>query len=234
MLKLLQADMLKVKRKWLWFLVFLGPFGVIALQIVNYRVRYDYLIQQQPDVWKGLMENVNMFVAPAMLLGMTIIASQLANIEHQQSSWKHLLSLPIRRRDVFSSKFMIAVMMLIVSCLLLFIGTILLGVALKFGWDFPFQSLLGNSFYPLLAGLPVLALQIWLSITFQNQAYPLTLGISGAVFCMLSYKAPVWFIWKWPLILGDQDPNRFVLAGILVGFIFFLIGMVDFQRRDVK
>jgi lantibiotic transport system permease protein len=236
MLNLLKADLLKLKRKWLWFLVFLGPFGVISLQIVNYKVpgRYDYLVQQVPDVWIGLLGNVNMFVAPALMLGMTILASQIANVEHQQSSWKQLLSLPIRRRDVFSAKFLIVLMMMLVSCLLLFIGTILLGVGLKFGWDFPLQSILTNSFFPLFAGLPVLALQVWLSITVPNQAYPLSLGIMGAVLSTFIHNAPDWVIWKWPLLHGNQEPIWFVYAGIILGIAIFLIGAIDFQRRDVK
>lgn len=35
-IKLLSADFLKIRRKGLWFLTFLGPFGVVALQMVNY------------------------------------------------------------------------------------------------------------------------------------------------------------------------------------------------------
>src|SRR3954451_25361178 len=98
MLAVLQADLLKIKRKWFWFLVFLGPFGVIALQMVNYGVRYDYLVNGSEDVWKDLIQNVNMFVTPSLLLGMTILTSELATIEHQQSSLKQLLSLPVKRR----------------------------------------------------------------------------------------------------------------------------------------
>lgn len=234
MLDILQADLLKLKRKWFWLLVFLGPFGVISLQMVNYGVRYDWLIQQQPDVWMGLIQNINMFVAPALLLGMTILASQIANIEHQKGSWKQLLSLPIRRRDVFSSKFIIVCFLLLLSCILLFIGTILLGICLGFGYSFPLSLIVKNSFYPLLAGMPILALQVWLSITIQNQAYPLSLGILGSVCSMYAYYAPDWFIWKWPLLQAGGSQEKFVLAGILTGVVILLAGIIDFQRKDVK
>ena len=234
MLDILQADLLKLKRKWFWLLVFLGPFGVVSLQIVNYGVRYDWLIQQQPDVWLGLIQNINMFVAPALLLGMTILASQIANIEHQQSSWKQLLSLPVRRRDVFSSKFIIVFFMLLLSCALLFVGTIILGVYLHFGDDIPLLLIFKNSFYPLLAGIPILAIQLWLSITIQNQAYSLSVGILGSVCSMYAYSAPDWFIWKWPLLQAGQGQEKFLLAGVLAGSVILLGGIIDFQRKDVK
>jgi lantibiotic transport system permease protein len=234
MVHLLQADLLKAKRKWFWLLIFLGPFGVIALQMVNYGVRYDYLMRQEPDEWMGLIKNINMFVSPALLFGMTILASLMAHIEHQHSSWKQLLSLPIRRRDVFVSKFVVVFLMLAISCLLLLIGTILFGICLHFGSDFSFSVIFKNSFFPLFAGLPVLALQIWLSITMQNQAFPLTIGIFGAIFSTYSYSAPDWVFWKWPLLYGQWEPTWFVAAGVMLGATIFVTGMVDFQRRDVK
>jgi hypothetical protein len=234
MLAVLQADLLKIKRKWFWFLVFLGPFGVIALQMVNYGVRYDYLVNGSEDVWQDLIQNVNMFVTPSLLLGMTILTSQLATIEHQQSSWKQLLSLPVKRRLVFTSKFVITLIMLLISCLLLFIGTVLLGKGLGFDSALPLNAIVKNSFFPLLAGLPILALQIWLAITFNNQAVALTIGIFGSIGSMFSYYAPEWFIWKWPLLIGHHEPTWYVTAGLIVGVIFLFIGIIDFQKRDVK
>ncbi len=235
MLAALQADLLKVKRKWFWFLVFLGPFGVISLQMVNYGVRYDYLVDGSKDVWRDLLGNLSSFTSLALLLGITILASQIASIEHQQSSWKHLLSLPIKRRVVYSSKFFIILFMLLLSCVLLFVGTIFLGLGLGFGSSpMPLDDILISSFYPLIAGLPILAIQTWLSITFDNQAIPLTVGIFGTIAPFFSSNIPDWFIWKWPTLMGDQEPIWYVVAGLAVGIVILFLGMIDFQKRDVK
>ena len=40
-------------------LLFLGPAGVIGLTLVDYSVRYEYLIQQNPNVWEGLFHELN-------------------------------------------------------------------------------------------------------------------------------------------------------------------------------
>jgi hypothetical protein len=234
MLSILKADLLKVKRKWFWLLVFLGPFGVIALQLVNYGVRYDYLIQQEPDVWAGLLDNINMFVAPALLLGMTILASQIAAIEHQQSSWKQLLSLPVQRGYVFLSKFTVAAIMIFISSTLLFIGTVLFGIGLQFGLDIPFPAVIKNSYYPFFAGIPVLCLQVWLSVVMQNQAFPLAAGVFGAVFSITAaFAAPDWIPWKWPLLIGEHDPIWYAAAGLITGTVILLSGLMDFVRREV-
>ncbi|MCA0971076.1 ABC transporter permease [Halobacillus litoralis] len=233
MLQALQAERLKIKRKWFWFLVFLGPFGVIALQVVNYGVRYDWIMRTYPDEWGRLIQFTNMFVASALFLGMAILASQLASLEHKQGSWKQILALPVKRKDVFVAKFIVLTFMIFVSSVLLFIGTILLGVGLGFGWDAPFLAIAENSFYPMLAGLPVLALQIWLSIVQTNQSVPLSIGIFGAVFATYSHNAPNWIIWQWPLLFPGKDPLPFVGMGIVVGLVILMIGVVDFQRRDI-
>ncbi|WP_173918520.1 ABC transporter permease [Halobacillus sp. Marseille-Q1614] len=233
MVHLLQADLLKVKRKWFWFLVFLGPFGVIGLQVVNYGLRYEWITSQSSDHWATLIQSVNMFVAPALLLGMTILASQIASIEHKETAWKQLLALPVKRRDVFVSKFIITSGMISVSSILLFIGTIALGVGLGFGWEFEVGAVLKNSFYPFFAGLPVLALQLWISIVQKNQAGPLAIGIFGAVFSTYSYNAPDWLFWKWPLLFPEKDPLPYVGLGLLVGLVILAAGVIDFKRRDI-
>lgn len=233
MLQVLQAEAIKLKRKWFWFLVFLGPFGVISLQAVNYGVRYEWIMSHYPDEWGRLIKFVNMFVAPALLLGIAILASQLAVLEHKRSSFKQLLALPVKRRDVFTAKFLVVTFMIFNSSVLLFFGTILLGVGLGFGWGFPLVAIAENSFYPMLAAMPIIALQVWLSIVQPNQSGPLSIGIFGAVFSMYSYNVPNWVIWKWPLMAGDKDPLPYVGFGILLGVLLLLIGVMDFKRRDV-
>lgn len=235
MFQIFKADLLKMKRKWVWLLVFLGPFGVISLQAVNYGVRYDYLVGLNPDVWGELLKNISGLMTISLLLGVAILASMTANVEHQQNAWKQLLALPVRKGAAFGSKFLLNILLLWVACLLLFVGTIILGLILKFGTDIPYIAIFKNSFYPLAAALPILALQTWLSITMPNQAIPLTVGILGAIVSMYSIVAADWFPWKWPLLISDvHEPIWFAGMGLIVGIILLGLGALDFTRRDVK
>ncbi|GIN57143.1 ABC transporter permease [Lederbergia ruris] len=235
MFQIFKADLLKMKRKWVWLLVFLGPFGVISLQAVNYGVRYDYLVGLNPDVWGELLKNISGLMTISLLLGVAILASMTANVEHQQNAWKQLLALPVRKGAAFGSKFLLNILLLWVACLLLFVGTIILGLSLKFGTDIPYIAIFKNSFYPLAAALPILALQTWLSITMPNQAIPLTVGILGAIVSMYSIVAADWFPWKWPLLISDvHEPIWFAGMGLIVGIILLGLGALDFTRRDVK
>ncbi|HLR52540.1 MAG TPA: permease, partial [Candidatus Avamphibacillus sp.] len=46
---------------------------------------------------------------------------------------------------------------------------------------------------------------------------------------------PDWLIWKWPSLDNQwNEPLYNVFLGLGVGFILYVIGMLDFVRRDVK
>ncbi|MFE8701924.1 ABC transporter permease [Cytobacillus sp. FJAT-54145] len=236
MFQVLSSDLLKVKRKLIWFLIFLGPFGVIALEAVNFTVRYEYLTTRYADdLWGGLIESVRFLTIPVLFIGLTIISSMIANIEHQTNAWKQVLSLPISRTKVFTGKFALTTIMLLVSTTLLGIGTVILGLALKFGSDVPFMYLLKMTYYPYFAALPFVALQVWLSITVKNQATPLTIGILGMILSMYSMGMPDFVPYKWASLENQWgEPIYSVVAGLTVGMVIYAIGVIDFARKDVS
>lgn len=233
--KLLRADFLKIKRKGLWFLSFLGPFGVIALQMVNYGVRKDYLLNQSDDDWEYFLEYVHSFTPLALVLGIAILTSFMASIENETNGWKQLISLPVSKMSVYLSKFMVLGSLLFVSSLLLGVFSLGYGILLNLGDQIPYLELLKYSFYPYLAALPVLALQLWISSVSQNQGIPITTGVLGVIFAYSAFILPDWMIWKWPSLMNEWDePLINVMLGIGVGTLLYIVGMLDFTRRDVK
>lgn len=118
--KALSSDFLKIRRKGIWLLVFLGSVGLLAMQALNFGLRYDYLIDRyKADLWKGLIGEIFSFVPIALYLGATLISSQIANVEHQNNSWKQLLALPISRASVFTAKVLLGLIAMGVACLIL-------------------------------------------------------------------------------------------------------------------
>lgn len=110
--KLLTADFLKIKRKGLWLLTLIGPFGVVALQMVNYGVRKDYLLQQSEDDWGYYLLNVHSFTPLAIVLGIAILTSFIASIENETNAWKQLIALPVSKLTVYLSKFTLLAILL--------------------------------------------------------------------------------------------------------------------------
>jgi len=122
--KLLTADFFKIKRKGLWFLTLLGPVGVVALQMVNYGVRKDYLLQQSEDDWGYFLQNIHSFTPLAIVLGIAILTSFMASIENETNAWKQLIALPVSKLSVYLSKFTVLAILLFLSSTLLMLFTL--------------------------------------------------------------------------------------------------------------
>lgn len=233
--RLFQSELLKIKRTWIWFLIFLGPVGVISLQACNFFLRYDWLTEKYAkDLWGGLISETQPLALVTLILGTTIITSLIAHIEHHSSSWKHLLSLPIKKRHIFLVKFILVFCLLTVSCSLLLIGTVGLGLALQFDTAIPWFSIFKMSFYPYWSALPIVALQLWVAVTFQNQSITFTIGLLGTIFTMFSAALPNWFIWRWPSLRIDCGPPLLCVAmGLIVSICMLFVETAYFTRRDV-
>ncbi|MGP4040175.1 ABC transporter permease [Gracilibacillus sp. D59] len=235
MMQLLQVDLLKMKRKGMWFLTILGPVGVVSLQMVNYGVRKDYLLQQSNDYWGYYLKNISTFTPLAIVLGIAILTSFMASIENETNAWKQLVALPISKMSVYLSKFTVLSIMFLLSSCLLMIFTLAYGMFLNFDQEIPMLEVLKYSFYPLLAALPVLALQLWVATVSKNQGIPITLGVLGVIFAYSAFVLPDWMIWKWPSLMNEWDaPIINVWLGLSFGSLLYIVGMFDFTRRDVK
>lgn len=235
MIRFLLIDTLKMKKKWVWFLVFLGPAGVVGLEAFNFLLRYDWLTKQyQDDLWGGLINESRILAVPALMMGLAIVASILAGIEHQTNSWKQMLALPVSKCSLFTAKFMLLTFLLFISCTCLGLGLICLGSSLGFGTKIPLVYLLKISYYPFLAALPFAALHTWLSIVVKNQAIALTCGIIGTILSLYGVIMPDWVPYKWLFLENSWGKFEYsAAAGVLTGLLVYLVGLLDFYRRDV-
>lgn len=236
MWRALSSDWLKIRGKGLWFLVFLGPAGLLAMQGLNFGLRYDYLSgQYRADLWGGLLSNVADFVPIALYLGGTLICSMMASVEHQMSSWKQLLALPISRTSVFMAKLLLCLLLLAVSCLLLSAGTVGLGIILGFhSQPVPYAKILQIGFASYAAALPVISLQLWFSLSSRNQTFPVAAGITLSMLSLFSMAISEWVPLSWPAMAWSASrPWLYSGSGLLLGLLLLLPGAIHFARKDV-
>ncbi|MCP8967608.1 ABC transporter permease [Ectobacillus ponti] len=233
--QLLRAELLKLRRKGFWFLTFLGPFGVVALQMVNYGIRKEYLLGQSENDWSYYVSNVHSFTPLALVLGIVILTSFTASIEDETNAWKQLLALPVSKLQVYLAKFTVLAGLLLLSSCSLMLFALIHGTLLDLGTSVPYMELAKYSFYPYFAALPVLALQLWVATVSQNQGVPITTGIVGTILTFSAFALPDWMPWKWPTLMNQwKEPLVNVWMGIGVGLLLYMAGMLDFTRRDVK
>lgn len=233
--RLIKAEFLKLKRKGFFLLSFLMSFGIVALQMINYGVRKEYLLKQSENDWAYYLSNVSHFTPLALILGITILTSYLSSIEDETRAWKQVFSLPVSKLHVYFAKSCVLFLLLGLSSLLLMAITFGFGLFLDLGNEIPYLELFKHSTYPYLAALPIFAMQLWLSVVSNNQAFPVTVGIFGVILANASFLLPDWVIWKWPTLENEWNlPRISVLLGLGVGWVIYLVSMMDFARRDVK
>ncbi|RJS60226.1 ABC transporter permease [Bacillus sp. PK3_68] len=231
MMTLMQAEFAKIKRKGFLILSFLGGFGVVALQMVNYGVRKEWLMEQNQDHWGYYLMNVQGFIPLAIVLGSVILAVQIAGVEEETNAWKQQLALPLSKKKLYAAKFFVVLSYLILASVLLMIFTLIYGMVLNFDQAIPYEAIARQSILPVLAVLPIVAVQLWISVVSKSQSVAITTGIVQFLLTYSAFSLPDWMPWKWINLL---NPTWNVGLGISVGGVVFLMGMYDFYRKDAK
>lgn len=234
--QLMAVERLKIRRKAIWSLAVAGPIGLVLLMAVNFTLRYEYLTGiYASDLWGGMLDDLHKLSVPVILMGMTIVPSMIAGIEHATNAWKQTLALPVSRTSVYTAKFLLLVLLMLVCSMLLCIGTVILGLSLSFGTDIPYGELIRFTFFPTLAALPIGAFQLWLSVTLANQAVPLTIGIIGTVASPFSLRMADLVPYKWPYLANQwNEPFASVAFGVLCALLLVAAGCFHFARKDVS
>ncbi|QQE80078.1 ABC transporter permease [Alicyclobacillus sp. SO9] len=229
------ADWVKLRKTWITFLVFLGPFGVILVNTLRFTLGYKWLIQQ-PDKWGAVMNSVNVVLIPTLVLGIAVLASMMNSIEYQGHMWKQFLVLPVPRYVLYLSKFFWLIAFLAVSATLAVVGTWLLGLGLGLPRQIPWALILKDGFYPYLASYGIIAFQLLLSTLFNSQVYALIAGVVGFI-ASTTTLLPKWVPWVYPAIASPVSPHYsavFVLYGIGFGVLVVNVGLLVFQRQEIK
>ncbi|KZS43282.1 ABC transporter permease [Paenibacillus glucanolyticus] len=227
------AEGIKMKRI-CWWLTVIQAVGLTLMTALEW---YLYFRQGPDGVYAGFAV-MYMFLSFVMLLGATILASIVSGTEHDTHMWKHLLSLPVPRSFVYLSKAVWLIVLQALTALFTVIGMTFIWL-LYTSEPIPWDMMIKQPFYAFMAAMPALALQLWLSTRFANQALPIAIGVIGAIASLFLARADALWIkalpWAYPALSSPFIPNHlnWITAGLSVGTLFLAIGSVHFARREV-
>ena len=194
-----RADWQRMRHTWLLPLTVLGPVGVTLLGVILFLLRGDYLLkpyyagtQTGFQVATGELGMIHVF---AIGLGAALLASMIVDLEHRSDTWKVMFGLPVSRWRTYVTKFAWCAVLLAVSSALMAGGYALLMV-----WQglrpMLFSDLATIAALVWVAAMPLLALQLLLSTSMKNQAFPLAVGVLAPLFGMGMSRIPVWTPWR--------------------------------------
>lgn len=252
MRKILWAEQLKLKRSSLLIIVLLVPLLILAYEMVNFTYRAAFVEKQvemfgTDSMWMYLLYDNSLLFGLGFPLAATLTASVIANIEHQANGWKQTLSMPISRGKIYFSKFIWMTISLFLSVTVFLFGMVLLGKVLGFGENVPWGLLLGDCYGMLIAVLPMMAFQFWLSMIIKNQAFSILIGAISAIMGLFLAAAQTtrWFPLAYPsqastVILQyegigyNPDFPAFLVISLLLGIILVFIGAIHFAKQNIQ
>lgn len=242
LIRVLHAELLKLKRTLAFRMIFVAPLLVAMLQFfVVYRQRKfgaDFKLWEM--VPKGSLSVWAIFMLPLLV---TLETALINGIEHGEKQWKHLFALPIPRHAVYIAKWIVAQTLAAASTLILVALTVLAGLALMrlrpelansgpapYGWIFKHAAMVW-----LAAGL-IIAVHTWVSIRWPGFTLALGVGIGGTFFALFAASAQIGKYYPWLLpvnVFMDGRTTAALVMGIAGGIAAATIGCVEFVRRDV-
>lgn len=242
MLTLYKNEWLKMRHQHLWIIVLFVPLLGASLGGFNFISSYDQLVQGE-DEWIELWSQTSFFYAIFLYPILSgIFAAFICRSDHLHGGFKMTLSLPVSRKKLYMSKFLMLITILLLTQIILLIMCVLLGLLFNINNQIPWSFFLRATIFGWLATFPLASIQLWLSISTKSFGIPvginlfLTLGSLAAIVLNVNMIYP----WSQPqqaMLSPDEGgigsyPLFFSLIFVMF-IVTFLLGMWRFSRKDI-
>ncbi len=247
-LRVLTAELLKLRRTLVFWMVFVAPAVVLLLQFLIFHERSEFYAKTNKELWTPFLKNAFALWAVLMLpLYISLQTALLAALEHNDDRWRILLSHPVPRWMLYLVKLLIPCAMVSVSSALLSYGSLAMGVLLRFlkpvllfPAPLPWEMALHYAVTPMGAALLLIALQHWISLRFTSFAASVGLGISGTIVGYIAANSAKYGQW-WPWGLGIQfvvnkpgAAEHALWYSAIGATIVVVAGTIEFSRREMR
>ena len=238
---ILHAEWYKLRKSKMVPIIFAGP--MIGLFIgLGSNFEDDFGINK----WYIALLSMNLLYALLFLPLITgVFASLICRYEHQAGGWKQLLALPVTRGKVFVAKYVL-IMLLVMTMQLLYLSSIYaVGMIKGYTDPFPLEIVWKSIFGGWVATLPLVALQLWMSVMFKSFAAPFAVNVIftlPSILVVNSERFAPYYPWVQPfemMYVGSPEDIFFVpwnqLLTVVGGsfVLFFIGGYLYFQRKEV-
>lgn len=241
MLTLLKAEQLKLKRSPIWIIFFIVPIIPALLGTVNYLANLELLKSEWESLWTQHTLFTCYFFLPIVV---STYCSYLMYLEYTNRNWNKVLTLPISRAMIFTSKVLMAAIMIFFSELWIALLFIISGLCVGLT-NPPLFDIFRMCLFGMLGGTVMAALQLMLSLFIKNFAPPIAIGfvggLSGFVFTSKGYG----HIWPYSLMsygmnannniqqLGPSDYLSFIIVCLIYLILFTFIGSQLIKKREL-
>ncbi len=183
-----------------------------------------------------------------------ICVSRICDMEHIGNTWKLLLTVSVKRGQLYAAKYVCACLIMSWVCILQVFSIGAFGMIQGFEQPVPFLLLALFLSGTVLTTMVIVALQQSVSMAIKNQTFALTLGMIGGFIGMTADLFPFGirrvFVWSYYTGLSPIKQNyvneqmQFIIHDlrtlfplmvflIITGIVIYLAGSVHISKQEV-
>lgn len=243
MVSILQSEWFKFRHSKILFIILTVPIIGIFLGLTSRFSTEKFEVNE----WYLSLLSMNLTYALLFLPLITgVLSSAICRYEHQAGGWKQLLALPVTRGRVFIGKYVLLIVLVLVMQVLFFVAVYIVGMIKGFTDPFPMEIVWKSLIGGWVATLPLVALQLWMSILFKSFAAPFAINVIltlPTILVVNSERFSSFYPWAQPFLMmyiGGETGDTFFVPWVqlltVVGgsfIVFFVGGYLYFQRKAV-
>ena len=243
MRRLFQSEFLKLRKSAIWLLIFVSPLLSMLLGLGELSEMAPSRQQWVSTLWMMSMTHGILFLP--LLTG--IFSSFICRYEHVGGGWKQLLSLPVSRKNVYLVKILIVSLMIAVSQILFVMGLFFIGWIKGYPADIPWGTISISVIGGWIACLPLIALQMFVSVAWSSFAAPLAVNVIFTIPNMLIVNSETfgpYYPWAQPFLMmmpnstenfGALNVSTETLFIVIIGSLalFLASGLGYFMRKEM-
>jgi hypothetical protein len=251
-----RSELTKIKSSFALWLVVLGAGFIPFFLMVNYMYQWKkYLPASGVNPWHEFLRNgfnsVHFTFLPLLIV---LLVTLLLNIEHKSNSWKHLFVQPVSKTQIFFSKYLVMILLVILFYVLTIVfflsGGALLSLwknefgFLKYSPSYFYQSVhtglssyIVRSFVSIAA---IIAIHFWLSFRLKNLFVNIGIGLAGLIIAVTmvigNWESVIYVPYAFPVLMCNFVPpahaflSGFHITGLILFVVISLLSYIDFIK----
>jgi hypothetical protein len=256
MFKLILAEYRKLKRTLALQMVLIGPALVILLSLMIV-LRNSDPVDGSVDPWSRFTGSaLGLWTLLMVPLLITLQSSLTGFLEHSNSMWKYLQTLPFKRGEYLIAKFVVNFSLLGLAFITIIIlqllgGFAVLALKLEVGYSaqIPWFEIIVPQFVAFCASGLMVTIHTWISLRFSSIVISLGSGIAAVVtsVIILNSEFGQYFPWSSPGFLAMLSADRadipeivnpvghafgYVAILIPITAVVMVLAALDFNRQN--
>ncbi|WP_187695444.1 ABC transporter permease [Oceanobacillus piezotolerans] len=244
MVRLLRTELLKLRKSSIWLLIFVSPFLSLLVGLGETTAGLP-----EEEYWLTTYQWMSFPHAALFLPLLTgVFSAFVCRYEHVGGGWKQLAALPVSRGKLYLAKLLVVCLLIFYTQILLVAGLFSVGQWKEFQVAFPWETVAIGAFSGWLACLPLIALQMLVSVSWSSFAAPMAVNVIFTLPNILILNSETYgpyYPWAQPFLamMPHTETESFralhismetlfiVILGSLMLFLF--AGFTYFIRKEI-